>query len=340
MFDSSTIPPGTNRIAVASLATTFCAARRGLPESVMYEDPARSFELQVETQRSFGFDSHPFYPYATYGTWEYAARLGHPSSELLAEPTYPYYPVRGERDLEDLQSPDVARAGMLPAAMQFSELQQDRGAPLSVVLGGVFTVAANLCGMEQLLRWVITAPELVRGLLRASRDHLLGVVKHWVVRFGPERVTPVVWEGIANATLISPRQFEQFVIPHQQRLHEQILELGVNGLICHLCGDQSRCLPLWAEVPMGPRGVVSLGSEVDLHSASETLGHVGLMGNVDPELLRTGSPGRVHAATLDCLERGRRHPAGFILAPGCDLQSELPEANLRAMISAAEDAVG
>ena len=91
---------------------------------------------------------------------------------------------------------------------------------------------------------------------------------------------------------------------------------------------------------MGSKGVVSLGSEVDLRLASETLGHVALMGNVDPELLRVGSPGRVHAATLDCLERGRRHPAGFILAPGCDLRYELPEANLRAMISAAENAAG
>jgi len=338
MFDSSTDPSGTDRIVIASLAAGFCAARRGLPESVMHEDPVRSFALQDEARRVLGFDSHPFYPYATYGTWEHAAELGHSSSELCAEPTPPYYPVRDERDLEDLQSPDVTRAGMLPAAMQFSELQLEHGAPQSVVIGGVFTVAANLCGMEPLMRWLITAPEVVHRLLRASRDHLLAVVSHWVARFGPEQVTPIVWEGMANATLISPRHFEAFVIPHQQWLHDQILDLGVRGMICHLCGDQSQSLPLWAEVPMGPKGVVSLGAEVDLLRASETFGNVALMGNVDPELLRVGTPERVRAATLDCLERGGRHPAGFILAPGCDLQRALPEANLRAMISAATDA--
>ena len=340
MFDSPTDPFGAGRIPIASLADVFCAARRGLPASLMHEDPERSFELQDETRRSFGFDSHPFYRYATYGTWEHGAKPGHPSSELRAEPTHPYYPVRDERDLEALQSPDVACAGMLPVAMQFSELQHERGAPLSVVLGGVFTVAANICGMERLLRWLIEEPQLAHGLLGASRDHLLAVANHWATRFGAERVTPIVWEGMADATLISPRHFEEFVIPHQRRLHEQILELGANGLVCHLCGDQSRTLSMWAEVPMGPNGVVSLGSEVDLRLASEALGHVALMGNVDPELLRVGSPGRVHAATLDCLERGRRHPAGFILAPGCDLRYELPDANLHAMIGAARDAAG
>ncbi len=155
------------------------------------------------------------------------------------------------------------------------------------------------------------------------------------MRFGAECVTPIVWEGMANASLISPRHFEQFVIPHQRALHEKILELGATGLITHLCGDQARCLPMWAEVPMGEKGVVSLGAEVDLRLASEAFGDVVLMGNVDPELLRAGSPERVRTAALDCIEQGRRHEAGFILAPGCDLQSEVPETNLRALVAAA-----
>ncbi len=335
MFDSSTVLYGSNRIPVASLATGCCAVSRALPESVMYEDPRRSFELQDETRRGFGFDSHPFYPFATYGTWEYTANLGYASSELCAEPTHPYYPVQSGEDLDKLERPDVERAGMLPAAMQFSELQQARGAPVSVVLGGVFTVAANICGLERLLRWLISEPELAHRLLSASREHLLDVAKRWVARFGAECVTPIVWEGVASESLLSPRHFEAFVIAHQRTLHRQILDLGATGLCVHLCGQQSRLLPMWAEVPMGAKGVVSLGAEVDLRAAREALSHVALMGNVDPESLRTASPRRVRTLALDCVERGRGHAAGFILAPGCDLQHEIPEANLRAMISAA-----
>ncbi|MDP6977187.1 MAG: uroporphyrinogen decarboxylase family protein [Myxococcota bacterium] len=330
----STVMYDSNRIPVASLAAGCCAAGRGLPVSVMHEDPPRSFELQDEIRKNLGFDSHPFYPFATYGTWEHAAKPGLASSELRAEPTYPHYPVQSEGDLDALQRPDVARAGMLPAAMRFSELQQERGAPVSVVLGGVFTVAANICGLERLFQWLIAEPELTHRLLSASREHLLDVVKRWMSRFGADRVTPIVWEGMANESLLSPRHFEEFVIPHQATLHQQILELGATGLCIHLCGEQSRLLPMWAEVPMGSKGVVSLGAEVDLRVAREALGPVALMGNVDPESLRTANPDHVRTLALDCIERGRGHAAGFILAPGCDLQHEIPEANLRAMISA------
>ncbi len=335
MFDSTTVSHSSDRVPVASLATGSCAANRGFPVALMHEDPAQSFELQEETRERLGFDSHPFYPFATYGTWEHTAALGFASSELRAEPTDPHYPVHSEGDLDALTRPDVTQAGMLPAAMQFSELQQERGGPVSVVLGGVFTVAANICGLERLLRWLIEKPEFTHRLLNASAEHLLDVAKHWAERFGAERVTPIVWEGMANESLLSPRHFEQFVIPHQQELHQQILELGASGLVARLCGVQSRYLPMWAEAPMGASGVVSLGAEVDLRVARETLGEVALMGNVDPESLRTGSPERVRALALDCVERGRGHAAGFILAPGCDLQCEIPEANLRALIDAA-----
>ncbi|MBW2389318.1 MAG: hypothetical protein JRG89_12890 [Deltaproteobacteria bacterium] len=340
MFDTSIDPTGARRIPIASLAAAFCAARRRLPASLIHEDPLQSFDLQEETRRYFGFDSHPFYPFATYGTWEHTADLGFSSSELRAEPTRPYYPVQAAKDLEVLQRPDVRSAGMLPTAMRFSELQQERGAPVSVVLGGVFTVAANLCGIERLLRWLIAEPELAHALLAISREHLLDVARHWASRFGAERVTTIVWEEIANAELISARHCEEFVIPQQRKLHEQILELGTRGLICHLCGNQSRHLSLWAEVPMGAQGIVSLGPEVDLEDAHEPLENVKLMGNIDPRLLRLGNPTLVHAATLECLARGREHPGGFILAPGCELQCELPEANLHAMINAAMDGIG
>jgi uroporphyrinogen decarboxylase len=226
---------------------------------------------------------------------------------------------------------------MLPAAIRFSQLQQEAGKPVSVVLGGVFTLAASLGGIEKLFEWMIGEPDLAHGLLSASRQHLREVARHWSERFGAARLTPIIWEAVASGDLLSPRHFEEFVLPHQQQLNDEILSLGVAGLICHLCGDQSRQASLWAEVPMGERGIVSVGSEVDLRLASEALGHVAVMGNLDPELLRSGSTEHVRNATLDCIERGRRHPAGFILSPGCALQGDIPEANLRAMLRTARE---
>ncbi len=323
------------RVPVFSLAVGLCAERRGLSPALMHDDPQRSFDLQLEMRRAFGFDSPPFYLHATYGTWEHAAGLGFPSSELRAEPTLPYYPVSREADLTGLALPEIPAAGMLPRAMRFSELQRKHELPVSVVLAGVFTMAANICGMENLFGWMIESPALVQRLLQLSREHLLAVARHWTECFGPARVTPILWEGMATHRMISPRQFEQFVLPQQRALHSEILELGVRGLLCHICGEQGPQLGLWSQIPMGTPGIVSLGSEVDLERAGSLFPESILMGNLDPRLLREASPQTVRERALRCLELGRPHAAGFILAPGCDLQLDVPAANLAALVEAA-----
>ena len=276
-------------IPVCSLATGLCAARRGLPASILHDDARRSFLLQLETQQAFGFDSSPFYFHATYGTWEPCNGAAHPSSELCGEPTMPHYPVCEEEDAQRLELPDVSSAGMLPTAMRFSELQRERGEAVSIALGGVFTIAANICGMERLFPWMIEKPELVHRLLDASCEHLFDVVRHWCERFGCENVTPVIWEGMTNSLLLSPRHFREFVLPHQRELHRRILDLGVAGLLCHVCGPQQGRLAFWSEIPMGPRGIFSVGAEVDLTEASSVFRDTILMGNIDPMLLRDAS---------------------------------------------------
>ena len=323
-------------VPVFSLAVGLCAERRGLPPALMHDDPARSFELQVETQQAFGFDSPPWYFHASYGTWEHSVHPQHPSSELRAEPTWPHYPVSDESDLARLELPEVPAAGMLPGAMRFSELQSERGLPVSIVLAGAFTMAANICGMERLFGWLIERPALVHRLMERSREHLLEIVRHWTQRFGADRVTPVLWEGMASHGMISPRQFEQIVLPHQRALHEEILGLGVRGLLCHVCGEQGPQLALWARMPMGAPGIVSVGSEVELQRASRYFSESILMGNLDPLLLRQGTASEVRERARRCLEEGRRHAAGFILAPGCDLQCDVPAANLEALAGAVD----
>jgi uroporphyrinogen-III decarboxylase len=223
---------------------------------------------------------------------------------------------------------------MLPMALRFSELQRERGLPISVVLGGVFTIAANMCGMDNLFPWMIQEPALVHRLMERSRLHLLEVACHWTEHFGAASVTPIMWEGMATHRLMSPRQFEEFVLPHQRWLHEQILGLGVRGVLCHICGEQGPQLALWASVPMGAPGIVSVGPEVELGEARRHFPEAILMGNVDPGLLRDGEPQEVRHWALRCLEQGAHHRAGFILAPGCDLQMDVPAVNLEALVEA------
>ena len=60
-----------------------------------------------------------------------------------------------EEDVEELQLPDVKKAGCIPIAMEFSKLQEKHEVPVSVVLGGYFTIAGNVCAMEKLCRGML-----------------------------------------------------------------------------------------------------------------------------------------------------------------------------------------
>jgi uroporphyrinogen decarboxylase len=329
-----------DRIPVFLFASGLSVVRAGYPYAIVYDAPKLSLEAQLRLQAELGFDSPPYYAYATYGTWEGAdgavART-YPSSELAAVPTVPYYPVQAPLDIDALTMPDVRRAGMLPHAMEFSRLQAERGLPISVVLGGAYTIAGNICGLDRLCTWIVRSPDLVHQILRKACDHLAQIVEYWIEVFGPDRLVPVVWESLATQPIIAPRHFREFVLPYQRELHERLLAAGIRHILCHICGEQKRNLSAWAEIPMGEPGIVSIGPEIDLEEASHYFPRDVLMGNLDPEVIQNETPEVVSDLTRACIKKGAKHPGGFMLASGCELPPQTPAANLCAIVQAVHE---
>ena len=322
-----------DRVPFFPLAQGFCAVNAGYPIANMHNDPQTSLEAQLRTRDKYDYDGPPFYRYATYGTWEAEGW----SSELLQRPSEPGYPVRVETGIEGLRLPDVTKAGMLPFAMRFSRLQQEHGLPVTVVVGGVFTIAANICGLKRLCILMLESPDVARRLVRMAGDHVLGVVQHWVSTFGARQVMPFVWEDLATNRILSPEQFETFVLPHQRRLHEEILSLGVEHILCHICGEQRLNLSCWRRIPMGAPGIVSVSHEVDIETAGENFPDDIIMGSIDPAVVEAGRPGDVCEVARTCIEKGRKHPGGFILAPGCELPAGSPPDNVWMIMKAVDD---
>jgi uroporphyrinogen decarboxylase len=86
---------------------------------------------------------------------------------------------------------------------------------------------------------------------------------------------------------------------------------------------------------MGAPGIVSVGPEIDLSEASSYFPECVLMGNLDPALIQSGTPQQVFERAVACIEQGRRHPGGFVLASGCEIVPESPPHNLETIIEAA-----
>jgi uroporphyrinogen decarboxylase len=316
----------------------FCAKNVGYPVATIYSDPEKSFRAQVWTREQYGYDSEPFYGYASYGGCEFGGEIKLPGGEYEQAPSHLRFAVEKEQDVEKLKLPDVKTAGMLPRAMQFSRLQDEHGVSPSVVVGGPFTIAGNICVVDILCRWLVKKPEMVHRLLRLATDHVLDIARYWIDTFGVGRVRIQIWEPLASNQIISPKQFEKFVTPYQIELHEKILAMGIKSILCHICGEQNLNLPYWAQVPMGDSGIISIGKEVDINTAIEYFGESCIIaGNIEPTILQTGTPQEIYELCRKAIEKGKHAPRGYALMQGCEVPVNTPPYNLYIMKKAVND---
>jgi len=327
-----------DRVSFLSFVLGFCARNVGYSVHTIYSDPEKSFQAQLWTREQYGYDSDPFYGYASYGGWEFGGKIKFPEGEYEQAPSHGQFAVESEQDIEKLKLPDVRTSGMLPMAMQFSQIQDKHGISPSVVVGGPLTIAGNICSVDKLCRWLIKKPEAASHLLRLATDHLLDVVRFWVDTFGKGKVVVQIWEPLATNQIISPKQFEKFVLPYQQEFHKKILDMGLRYLLCHICGEQNLNLPYWAQVPMGNPGIVSIGKEIDISRAIEYFGETCIIaGNIEPAIIQTGSPAEIYELCRQAIEKGKQAPRGYALMQGCELPVNTPPFNLYTMVKAVKD---
>jgi uroporphyrinogen decarboxylase len=327
-----------DRVPFFPFSLGFSALNIGYRVADVYSDPRKSYAAQLHTQRMYGYDQDPFLGYAAYGTYEFGGETNFPTGDIIHAPASVRFPVNSEKDVGTLQLPDPEKAGMLPRALQFSKLQQQNGTGVSVVLTGVFTLAVNLCGVENLCMWLVNEPDTAHKLLATSADHIMDVVSLWADSFGADGLLVQLWEPAAANSVISPRHFERFVLPHQKRLHEKILALGVKHILCHICGEQNRNLPYWSQVPMGNPGIVSIGNQVGIKSAVKYFGDSCVIaGNLATELVGGGSAQEIYDTAKSCIEEGRKAPRGFILMTACESPPLTPPYNFFMISKAVRD---
>ena len=329
---------GLGRVPFFPFSLGFSALNVGYPVATVYSDPGKSYTAQLLTQRMYGYDQDPLLGYAAYGTYEFGGEANFPTGDNIHAPSSVRFPVTSEKDVLSLQLPDPEKAGMLPRALEFSKLQQQNGTGISVVLPGVFTLGVNLCGVEKLCMWLVNEPDFADKVLSLAADHILDVVSLWVDNFGVEGFVPQLWEPAAANSIISPRHFERFVLPHQKKLHERMLALGVNHILCHICGEQNKNLPFWGQVPMGNPGIVSIGNQVSIGSAIEHFGDKCVIaGNLATELVGQGTPQEIYDAARACIGEGRKAPRGFILMTACETPPLTPPHNFYMINKALRD---
>jgi uroporphyrinogen decarboxylase len=327
-----------NRVPRYHFMLGFCAKNVGFPIKCMYTNPEKSFLAQAWTFEQYGIEGWPEYGYASYGGWEFGGNIKFPESEWEQAPSHGSFAVKSEEHVPKLRMPDVKKAGALPLAMEFSRLQDKYDTPISVILGGNFTIAGNICPVETLCRWTLKKPDLAHQLLRMATDHMVEVVQLWADTFGAERVIPNIWEPLASNQIISPKQFAIFAFPYLKEFSTKCLAMGIKHLYYHICGVQKANLQYWEQIPMGDPGMVSFGHQVDLETAIKYFGDKCIIiGNIDPTIIQMGTPQQVYKACKEAIEIGKTAPKGFLLMEGCELPPMAPPVNSYMMTKAVND---
>ena len=327
-----------DRVPFHPMATAFCALNVGCSKADMYEDPEKNFWAQAQTYEMYGAWEYVRYLGGAFGVREFGGEVKMPTSEYAMAVSIVRPPVESEEDVWKLELPqDLKTFGLVPLFMRNSRLQEQYGRPISLPTSGTLTRVGYLTGVERMCRWMIKKPELVHRLCRLVTDLNLAMAKYWVDTFGPERIIGFTGAPTEANQIISAKHFEEFALPYQKEVHERIFAMGVKHTYTHICGEQNLNLPYWAQIPMGDPGIVSFGHEVDLEDASRYFPNDIILGNVEPAAIQMGTPEQVYELSRMCIEKGKKHPAGFVLGPGCELAAKAPPYNVWMMRKAIND---
>jgi uroporphyrinogen decarboxylase len=327
-----------DRVPVIPFVFGHTALVCGQPLARVYDDAAESFRCQVLCQEMYGYDGGPLYAYASAGGWEFGGEVEFPYKKYSGAPVVSRHPVRSEADALNLKVPDdVSMAGALPIALELSRRQAEHGMPVTLQIGSPFTWAGSVIGEDLMMTWMLKKPAVVHHVLDKVSEFAVRVAEHYAAEFGAENLTAFHGAATESNKLISPKQFETFVLPYYQRINKRVIDLGVSSFFIHICGEQNRNLEYWQRVPVPERSILSFGREVSLQTAMDMFPDQIIAGNVDPALIQEGRPEDVLEQARECIETAKYHKGGYVLMAGCDVPPLAPPVNVFQLVKAARE---
>ena len=200
--------------------------------------------------------------------------------------------------------------------------------PIGTLISGPFTAAASIYPVEKLLKATRKNGEPIHKLMRLCTDALKEVHNEFI-----KAGSMILFcEPIASGSIISPRDYKEFVQPYTVELMENIH--NNKGIVCyHICGDTKKIIP---EMLTTKPDMISIDNRVPIGYARELIEpHMPFVGNVDPvETMILGTPEDVDRAVLECIKQAYDSKNGYVVCTGCDLNGRVPLENLDAFMKA------
>lgn len=230
--------------------------------------------------------------------------------------------VKDEADLRRLETMDFVHGGLNARQIAFRRAMIEvadkypvrfEGGPvfypaanpaLTHTSDGPFGVAGDLMGQTEIFLAVKERPDFVRELLGIVTDKLIAWLDYCWAEENLPRPKDLAWTDDLAVSL-SSQAFREVVLPSEKRLR-----FHFDGrLSLHMCGRSDHLLEIFRD-DLAIHELQGFGYEVDLDRVGEVLGgRVVLLGNVNPMLIRGGTPEQVRAATRRVIDK-LGHTAG------------------------------
>jgi len=332
-----------DRVPIFPLGEPFCMINCGYTLTELQTEPLKYWNALRWSSEQYGWEpQYQHIAHTVLGSWDFGAKMKMPDSSYAMAIAVDTYAVKTEDDVWNLQMPDPKTAGAIPRRVEFSKLQDEAGWPITFQSRSPFTMAADICGVEQFARWLMKKPQLCDRLMRMAIEHTLNVLQYWVDTFGAENICYFMTSPSEANQIFSPRQIKEYAVPYHKEFHQRRQAMGINQFYFHICGEQNLNLPYLSELASSGDGwphpsILSFGHEVDLEDAAKYFPEDIIMGNIEPAVIQTGTPQQVYEYCRICIEKGKRIRGGFILAPGCGLPPKSPSYYVWIMTKAVND---
>ena len=254
------------------------------------------------------------------------------TTELLPYPCS--HPIQTMEDLRAFQIPDPGKDPVLKAVRKVARRFKGRRAVMFVGRA-VFAASWYLCGMQRLLESYLLEPEFARALGRMvveyNRElHRLAIAE------GADMI--VLGDDYAHksGTIMSPAQFQEFVLPGLKEVVENIENCGA-FCVKHTDGNIWAILDDIVNTGIDGIGPLEPGAGMGLAEVKRaTGGRVCVVGNVDVDLLCRGTGEQVRQSTRSLIY-DVSPGGGHILSSGNSITSAVQPENFRAMVETAQE---
>jgi uroporphyrinogen decarboxylase len=241
-----------------------------------------------------------------------------------AQGPVPDHPIRTMADVERLEvKPDPARFQHIRDLLRLVSEELHGELPVLVFAGAPFTVATYCINTGKDIATTRRFAAEQSGVWQALLDRLTTATVHFLHTLIADGAD--VYQLFDSwAGMLGPQEYDTWAQPHHETIFRQAS--GVPRILFVKEG------PYLERMAASGAEVVSLGVRHDLAAAWRDYPHLVFQGNVDEEILRTGTPEQVTAATRACVAAGggRRHIVN--LNHGVDRGT--PVANFEAYIRA------